>query len=219
MSKILDFTRCESDGSFLIPVVGSAWTKAGTPTYSAGKWGNGNSPSSSNNWSKYIATGLQKFSITFSAKMTNASDTNSGFLYDVIGGYAGSYNVGTQLNINIGNVASYPKGCVPYLFTMNAWSAGDVIDLAYLFDTTASAGSKIVVYQNCVSLGAPTSYTEYSGGDFSQVGVGINIRLGYSTLTNIVIDNVKVWDGVITTAEILSARNNERAGMNDQVIL
>jgi hypothetical protein len=220
MSKLLEFCRCGSDADFLNPVVGTAWTKAGTPTYNTCKWGNGQITSASNYWSKYVAVGLQKFSFTFSCKPTSNNVTDTGFIGDAIGGYAGILLQFTgKLNVNIGNVISYPKGCVPYFFNTNAWSGGDIIDLAILFDATASAGNKIKAYQNGADLGAPSSYTEYSGGDWSAVGVGVNVRIGYGAYTNNIIDNFKVWDGVISTNEILQARNNERGGMNDQVIV
>jgi hypothetical protein len=218
MAKLIEFIRAGSDSDFLNPIVGSAWTKHGTPTYGArDKWGNGEIPSMTNNWDKYVAIGLQKFAFTYSCKLTSDSSVDTGFLYDVIGGYSANSSIGLTMNVNIGNVIAYPKGCVPYLFTLNSWSAGATLDFVINFDATAAAGTKIKVFQNGVDLGAPTSFTEYSGGDWSAAGVGVNIRLGYYTKTNIVIGTFKVWDNILTTAEILQALWNERAGLADRV--
>jgi hypothetical protein len=201
------WTKCENDGSFSSPELGGAWTKTGTPTYSAARWNNGVLSKNSNCQSINLAVGLQKFSYTFSVKMAYASNVASGFLHDVIGGYSAFLCDGTHLNVNIGSVPAYPRGSIPYLFDLVPWSAGDNVAFAVVFDASAAAGSKIKVYQNKTELNL-ASYTEYSGGDWSDAGLPVNVRLGYVDYNNL-IDNFKYYEDVITATEIDWDADNE----------
>jgi len=219
MPLLLEHTRAGSDGDFLIPVIGTAWTKTGTPTYEAAKWGNGVRTKvgyGQDSWSKLISNGSNILSITCSIKVDNDQSTNIGVFYDTIGGYSDFFMSGGKLYVYITTPTSTPYGVFGYVFDLPTWSAGDILDFCFLIDCTAGAGLKCKCYVNGV-LRTTTTYNASYDGDFGTSGFNLAI-LTDPGAASVVVDNFKVWNKILTLSEILQARHNERAGLADQVL-
>lgn len=213
------FSRAGSDLEWSSPVVGSAASKVGTPTYSAGVFGNGIDTATG-----ISSAGHQEISVdvdgvgTIEFSVIPSFAHNDGVRHDWMydwhfnSGYEFYKTTTNRIAIFITNQSAVPY--ISYEFTLNSFASGDKVHFGIVVDRSASAGNKCAVWQNNVALTLATS-TDGSGGDY---GTGpFWFSFGKIPIANTsVVDNIKIYDYKRT--EFADYRD-ERSGMNDQVII
>jgi hypothetical protein len=157
MNKPDEWSKAENDNSFLVPEIGTAWTKIvpeepeeGFPLYGPGRWNLGVIGDGDYYWYKIISFGtIISFHLSW-VPDHNWSDKPNDFL--MYGGNIG--NTYVELQLYEGSI--YPSLLIAgdrylmSLFVMDDYSAGDKIDITVLFDV--SDPQKVRLFWNAGEL-------------------------------------------------------------------
>jgi hypothetical protein len=220
------FTRCEDDNAFLKPVTGSALAKTGTPTYAAGRFGNGvegvnnaywlcspdNIFASGNNQAGAIrfwwkpAAGFDAVNNALFYFSNNVSNTPGVYTYIV--GSGAIMRTSVQVISGVQNTID---------LATNTFVAGTQYHMAVVWDMAGIGGGADVarVYKDGVDVGSSGNACPVrlwpancgSLGNYYHIPAGNQVRG--------IIDNFKIYDYAKTD---FNDRFNERGGMNDQVM-
>lgn len=222
MSKLLIHNRLESDTSVTQSIIGTNGTIEGTLSYTAMKHGNGAGSTSSSNRIKFAAydssltNSWRRGCVEFwmQADVTAGTDRMPFCVYK---------DTKKKVQIDMySNVMQFifwndSEGVVGT--PMSFIPGTGLCHVGVCWDSSGIAGSadKVRCYLNGTLSGSNTDdfSTGLSGNNDITIISGRNDATNYFHM-NGYMDNIKLWDYAKTD---FSDRNNERAGLNDQIII
>lgn len=189
------------------PVVGSAATISGTPTFQAVKFNNGIYGANTGNNAYFTYTTPSAFCIEFWCKALAASTTD-GHIWAP--GATNYFEM--QMFSNNFYVSVYQSGFTSrYLFPLT-FSSSEVFHLLVVFDT--GAGNKIRLFKNASEISVGSKALDSAWGS-----VATRMQL-FGVTAYGVSDNLKTWSNASATtiADINKNINNKRHGLKDQLM-
>jgi hypothetical protein len=189
--------------------LGGDWNKQGTPTYSAAKWNNGQDSSTSNYLYKTLGCdqGTSSWSMYIKAGHNHDDGAAHEWLYDKkLGGYMAFGKSATdKWYITVWDFGSTDSKYYIYYFDIDTvYHTDDTVHLCFLVNDAATANNKIKLWVN------GTAQTRSSNTDNGPVsGSGLGVSISGANTPNVILDNLMIFDYLLSTSEIEYLRDNE----------
>jgi hypothetical protein len=216
MKPPIAFSRNESDDAFARPVRGSAWSKIGTTSYAAGKYGNGLVLDGAGTGSQSLLVARSP-QMTFSMWIKPTADPAAKTYGIIAATPSDSYAVqwgkaGASTNYFLTTNAGADG---VFYSHANSYVNGTIAHWAFVFDKDASAGQKMKVYKDGVAVSI-TGYTDIGTGNWGTSN--FTWQFGQSDGNDLVcvIDDIKIFNIALSLSEIKRVMA-ERGGLRDLV--
>lgn len=207
------WSKAGSDAEYSSPALGGAWTKEGTPTYSACKFDNGTDTVLNTSQKLPTFNRTPQFSLAYFFNPSQArSDASAAYalhFFDYEYDYYAAVGIGGDTNAY--SVYFYTRGSgangVHYKFPTTWIVVGTISHIVVTYDKDAAAGSKAKLIVDGVEISA-SSYTEAGTGDWGTGALNWKWRSDAYRAKG-VYDNPQKYAYALSTTQAAWLRDNE----------